>query len=263
LDPFIVKLALSLIVGGVWITLTTIAAETLGSKLGGLIGGLPSTIVVALFFIGWTQGLEQARAATTALPAALAVNAIFLVTYAALARQGLAIGIGWALAAWLTLQGALVLLGQIGFGWALIIWAVTLTSSYLLMTRTLDLHPHGGVKVRRSRVEIAGRGLFSGGIVAAAVILSRLGGPVLGAVMAVFPAVYLSTLVITARSVSVEFSRALTPSLMVSAIVNCAVYGTVFRFGVMNLGLVGASALAYGAAAISAYGTYRWLARRS
>lgn len=263
MDPFLVKLLLSLIVGGLWITLTTLAAERLGSKLGGLIGGLPSTLVVALFFIGWTQGPEQARAATTALPAALAVNAVFLVVYAALARRGLALGIGAALLVWLALQGALISWGQISFLGALAIWAVTLSGAYWLMTRALDLQPHGGVPARRSPAEIAGRGLFSGGIVAGAVLLSRLGGPVLGAVMAAFPAVYLSTLIITARAVSIEFSRALVLPLMVGAVVNCAVYGAIFRLSVLSMGLIGASALAYGAAAISAYGVYRLTARRS
>ena len=54
------KLLLSFLVGGCWVTLTTIIAEKFGSKIGGLLGGLPSTIVVSLLFIGLTQNAEVA-----------------------------------------------------------------------------------------------------------------------------------------------------------------------------------------------------------
>ncbi len=97
----------------------------------------------------------------------------------------------------------------------------------------------------------------------AAVALSHLGGPVLGAVMAAFPAVYVSTLAITARSVSIAFSRSLVVPLMVSAVVNCVVFGTVYRLMVLDTGLIGAVALAYAASLVSAAGTYWFLQRRA
>ena len=58
-DTFILKLALSFFIGGLWITIASVAAERLGSKIGGVIGGLPSTAVVAFGFVGWTQGAQQ------------------------------------------------------------------------------------------------------------------------------------------------------------------------------------------------------------
>ena len=73
--PFILKLALSFLIGGIWITVASVAAERMGSKIGGVIGGLPSTAVVAFGFIGWTQGAQQAYDATTAFPLAFAANA--------------------------------------------------------------------------------------------------------------------------------------------------------------------------------------------
>ena len=57
---FWIKFGLSFLVGGVWVTLSSVAAERFGSKAGGLIGGLPSTIVVTLLFIGLTQSAERA-----------------------------------------------------------------------------------------------------------------------------------------------------------------------------------------------------------
>ena len=51
---FWLKLILGFIVGSLWVTLTTVSAERFGSKVGGLIGGLPSTVVIALLDIMFT-----------------------------------------------------------------------------------------------------------------------------------------------------------------------------------------------------------------
>lgn len=263
MDTFAFRLLLSFVVGGVWITLTSLAAETLGSRIGGFLGGLPSTIVVALTFIGWTQGVERAYQATSALPVAFAINCVFLLTYAVAVRRGLAVGIAAALAAWASLQGLLVWRGAPRYTVGLAIWAVTLAAVYLVMDRGLRLRGHERVRVRRGRWDVPARGLLSGGIIVAAVALSHLGGPLLGAVMAAFPAVYVSTLAITARSVSIEFSRSLVVPLMVSAVVNCVVFGTVYRLMVLDTGLIGAAALAYAASLVSAAGTYWFLQRRA
>ena len=45
---FLSRLALSFLTGAAWVTLSTLASERYGSKLGGLIGGLPSTAVKKL-----------------------------------------------------------------------------------------------------------------------------------------------------------------------------------------------------------------------
>jgi hypothetical protein len=63
LDPYWFKLLIRFCVGGLWVTLTTIVADRFGSKLGGWIGGLPSTIVVTLFFAGDYQDPSGQRGA--------------------------------------------------------------------------------------------------------------------------------------------------------------------------------------------------------
>ena len=262
MDTFAFRLAVSFLVGGAWIALTSVAAETYGSRIGGFLGGLPSTIVVALTSIGWTQGAERAYQATAALPVAFAVNCVFLLTYAVAVRRGLAVGIVAALAVWAGLQGALVWRGAPRYSLALVVWLATLVAVYLVMNHVLRLRSHERVRVRRGRWDILWRVVLSGGIIVAAVTLSRVGGPVLGAAMAAFPAVYVSTLVITARSVSIPFSRSLVVPLMVSAVVNCVVFGSVYRAMVLQVGLLGAAAIAYAASLMSAAGTYWFLRRR-
>jgi len=98
MDPaFWLKLSLSFIVGSLWVTLTTMSAERFGSKVGGLIGGLPSTVVIALLFIGFTQSPEVAAQATTVMPLAQGLNGLFVLTFMGLARRGLWQGVVGAL----------------------------------------------------------------------------------------------------------------------------------------------------------------------
>jgi hypothetical protein len=86
-DLFWLHLALAFIVGSIWVTLTTIAAERFGSKVGGLIGGLPSTAVDSFFFIGLSQTPVVSSQATTVFPLAYGITGLFLVLYATLATK--------------------------------------------------------------------------------------------------------------------------------------------------------------------------------
>ena len=51
-SSFLFQIILSCVVGSLWVLLTTLLADRFGSKLGGFIGGLPSTAAVSFFFIG-------------------------------------------------------------------------------------------------------------------------------------------------------------------------------------------------------------------
>ena len=63
MDPFVLKLVLTAFVGGSWVVLSTIIAERAGTKLGGVIAGLPSSSLIAFLFIGWTQSPQAAAQA--------------------------------------------------------------------------------------------------------------------------------------------------------------------------------------------------------
>lgn len=265
MDPFWYKLALSFIVGGLWITLITVAAENVGSRLGGLLGGLPSTMVVALLFIGITQGPAQAREATTALPLALVGNVLFAAAFALLVPRGLAAGLAGGFVAWFALQALFVGLGIRDYALVLAIWAVGLVGGYVLLDGALGLREQVQASVTRTWGQMLGRAVLSGSIVASAVLATRLSGPILGGVLAGMPAVLSSTLLITTRSAGAPFARAILVPIIVSALVNCTVYATVMRLSVLSVGIVGASLLSYAAAVPSVWLVHRflqWRARR-
>ena len=68
MEPFIIKVIFSLILGIVWVIISTYLAERVSGKLGGIIVGLPSTAVSSLLFVGLTQGIQAAQIAAKIVP---------------------------------------------------------------------------------------------------------------------------------------------------------------------------------------------------
>src|SRR5260370_11093181 len=104
----LIKLAITFFVGGLWLTAATILAERFGSKVGGVIAGMPSSIVIALFFIGWTQTPAAAAQATVVVPLILGIDGPFIITYAAIVRWSFSLALLASLAVWLGLSLAVV-----------------------------------------------------------------------------------------------------------------------------------------------------------
>ncbi len=259
--PFLLKLALSFLIGGLWITVASVVAERMGSKIGGVIAGLPSTAVVAFGFIGWTQGAQQVHDVTTAFPLTFAANAFYLVAYAALSPRGLWAGIGAALLTWLSGE-ALILWLDVQSVWvSIVVWIAALVIAYWALERGLGVRSHERIKIQYTAGQMLGRAAFAGGIVALAVLGSQVGGPIWGSIFAAFPALYTSTLILVSRSAGVAFSRSLATPLMISSIVNVTVFVLALRFVVLHLPLIGALAAAYSISMVSAYGTY-WFIKK-
>ena len=74
------------------------------------------------------------------------------------------------------------------------------------------------------------RGVGAGSLVLLSVVLSQIGGPVLGGIAAAFPAVFTSTLVILNRSRGTEFSRAVTKPLVLSGILTIIPFCVAVRY---------------------------------
>jgi hypothetical protein len=262
IDPFYLKLMLGFVIGGAWITLSTIAAEKFGSKIGGLIGGLPSTIVVSFFFIAWTQGPAQVYDSTTFMPFAFAINIAYLIVYAVLSRRGLAAGVVGALAAWFILTAALIESRLSSLPLAIAAWILAAVLGYYVVQFRLRIRSQSRVPIRYTPLQIAWRAAFSGAVISFAIVMSKVGGPAWGGIFSAFPAVYTSTLIITSRSVSVDFSRSLITPLLISGVVNPVVFGLVLRYIIFDFNLVTATALAYCASMVTAYLTYQFIKRR-
>ncbi len=258
---FYLKLLLAFAVGSVMVTLATVAAERLGSKMGGLVGGLPTMVAIILFFIGYVQTPQTASEATGPIPLIMGLNGIFLVVYVSLARWGAFVGMAGALVMWALMASLIILLNPPGFGWALLIFLLLLAGSYQLLDKGWDIRSAGKVSIRYTPGQILARALFSGSTASTSVYLSKVGGPVWGGVMAPFPVVYICTLTILARSWGVAYSLSITKSLLVSGLVNVVVYALAVRYSYPVLGLGKGTLVALAFAGASALGTYSFLKR--
>jgi len=234
---FLEKLVLSFALGGLWIAMGVAIAERRGSKLGGLIIGFPSTVLIAVFFIGWTQSTAAAVEATSVIPAVFGINYLFLLVAVSLMGRGLGAALGAGLAAWGGLSALVVVLKFDDFWVGILIHAACFALAYGLLGRVV---PKTAIPDRvrpAGPLLIAGRGIFGGFIIALAVLLAKVGGPLIGGVFAIFPAVFTATLVMTAISHGAGFSAALMRSTLVGGI-SVIVFAIAVRLSFEPLGLI-------------------------
>ncbi len=240
---FWLKLGLGFVMGSVWVTLSTLAAERYGSRIGGLIGGLPSTALVSLLFIGFTQTPQAAAEAATVIPLVQGINGLFVIIYLHFVRRGLVFGLSSALLAWFILTSLLVASGVRSLWVSVAGWLLLALVCYLVVERW-KVPSQGKTRASRAPSQIAYRALFGGAVIAFAVLMGKLGGPVYGGIFATFPAMFLSTLAVTYRAGGAEFSRAVAKALMISGLINVPLYAIVVRWLYPGLGLGYGTAIA-------------------
>ncbi len=254
---FWTKLGVSFLAGGLWVTVTTLSAERFGSKVGGLIGGLPSTVVIALLFIGITQTPQVAAQATTVMPIAQGLNGLFVLSFMVLVKRGVWCAAAGSLLVWLVQSTALYLLDIQSLWISVVGWLALLGICYWLLERKMKIRSHGKVEASPAAFQVLWRAAFGGGVIAWAVLMGKLGGPLLGGIFGSFPAMFLTTLVITARSAGAEFARSVGKALLISGLINVPVYELAVRVSYPAIGLVWGTVMALVISLGSGYLTYR------
>lgn len=255
LNSFYLDLLLSFFVGGAWVTLASLTAQSFGGKIGGFVAGLPATSVLAIFFITYTEGAQHGYDLTGVFPLTISVNAIFLAAYALFSRKRFLTGLGASLGVWVFAQALLFYLHPNRFSLVLALGAVVFVASFALANR-LRIPDPGTQHVRHGVREIFIRAVSGGAIVVLAMVGSRYGGPVMGGILSAFPATVVATLIITAGYGGRRLTRAMATPMMVSGVINCMVFALVYRHVVLNMHILGALATAYGVTMASALCTF-------
>jgi len=259
---FWIKLCLGFLVGSAWVTLSTLASEKYGSKIGGLIGGYPSTVVIALLFIGLTQGRSFAVEATTIMPVAQGLNGLFVIVFMLLAKRGLFQALAGGLLAWFILALCLVVSGLSNWLVSIVGWICCVYICFIIVEKKMTIVSCDKIDVQYTPARIMWRALLGGSVIAAAVLLSKLTGPLYGGVLSVFPAVFLSTLTIAYSAGGARFARAMGKSMVVSGMINVAIYAILVRhlYAWTNLSIGTGTALVV--SCISVYLTYLFIRTR-
>ena len=253
---FLFQLVVTFLVGSLWLTGATILAERFGSKIGGVIAGMPSTIVIALFFIVWTQTPVAASQATVVVPLVMGIDGLFIITYAFLIRQSFPLALLSSLFVWLCLSFVLVLIHFNNFALSLIGFLVLLLFSYGIMEYVLHVKSLAGRNTSLSFPNVLMRGLVSGLIITLAVAFAKLGGPLIGGVFASFPAVFLSTMILTYFAQGMAFSVSVMKTLLLSGTINATVYASAVRFLYPLFGLIGGTISSFLLSLVSMYAVF-------
>jgi hypothetical protein len=213
----LLRIVLAFAVAGTWISLSTIAGERLGTRLGGLIANLPSNILVSLLFIAMTKGDSYAAQAALSVPVGMTVDTLFLLALVAALGRGLLAGLAAGLGAWIAAALIFLALPPLGAVWGIALYAIVCAGSFLAADRIPGARsvPKKAVPFRPSSVLV--RALFAGTIVALAVAIAQVAPPYMTGVLAVFPAVLLSTMTILARAQGLPFARATGKVLILSS----------------------------------------------
>lgn len=214
----------------------TILAERYGTKIGGLVAGLPSTILVSLFFIAWTQSLETAAAATTVVPIVGGINCLFIIVYIYLIRINFWLAFAVALSVWFFSSLILVIIGFSSFPFSVFAYICMLAFSYWIAEHKLAVRSETGKRMQYTLPIILFRGVFSGLVIVLAVVMTKIGGPLIGGTFTMFPAMFIGTLFITYFTHGASFSAAVMKSSILGAI-SVVVYGASVRYTYVPLGL--------------------------
>ncbi|MCX6250850.1 MAG: DUF3147 family protein [Bacteroidetes bacterium] len=258
-DLFLLQLLLTFFVGSAWIYLTVLSGTHFGSKIGGFIGGLPSTALLSFFFIGFTQSPEIASEATTVFPLAIGISGIFLVVYAWLVRRGFLLALFTALVTWFVLSSFIVLFHPVIFAVNLMLYALAMFFAYILLEKYLLVRSVSDIKINTSIKHLIIRSMFGGFVIMLTVLVAKKGGPIIGGIFTAFPAMFISTLTIAYKTHGIEFSRAMSKSLMVTGMITVAVYAVALRYLYVSTGLYTGTLLSVCISAISAYVTFRFI----
>jgi hypothetical protein len=252
MDLFLLRLLLSFLIGGTWVTIITEATLRFGPRAGGLLAGFPSTVAFSLAFIGWEQSTAAAVQATTALPLALGFTATFPIVFAYLARnRGFATALAGALGYWgaasFILSAISVTVGVNFFAALAGFYGITALFYLVLGSRTKARVLSPGVRV--SGIQWLWRFVLAGGIVVGAIVLSATLGPIEGGVFASFPAIITSTIYIVNRVEGLEASRAIARPMMIATVFTIVPYTVVVRLAFPTLGILYGSLVGYAVAA--------------
>jgi len=122
------------------------------------------------------------------------------------------------------------------FPLSLIIYVVVVIVSYFIIEKGIRVRSESARKMTHTVGTLLFRGLLSGAIISLAVVIGKMGGPLLGGMFAMFPAMFLGTLLITYFSHGPLFSSAVMKTALLSA-VSVVFYGVLVRYTYIPLGL--------------------------
>lgn len=189
------QLILSFAVGGLAVAFQTLIGERVPLRWRGPVLTIPSTLGLALFFVGLTKGQVAGQEAAMIVPAALGAEFLFVMVFALLVRFGLTLACLLSFTV-IFAGGAFILLvpPQSMISSVFLYGIPAILLAYFIVDRLPQVSKLQPVPI--SPYYIAMRSLLGGSILVTVILLSKFLGNDWGGLFSAFPAVFLSTFLI-------------------------------------------------------------------
>ncbi len=237
-ETLLFRLILTFVTGTVWIFISISLGKSSGSNISGFIAGLPSTALLVFFFIGLNQSPATAAEATTVFPLSYSMTGVFLLVYAVTVKRGIFAAVFSGLLCWFTGGSIIAFINPSNYLLNFFVYIVTLPVLYTLLVKFTGKKPVSGQNLPSSSNLILIRSIFGGLIITAAVLLSKICGPIFGGIFSAFPAMFISTLVIAYRTYGMDFSKVMTRPLLVTGMTTIVIYSLGVRYFYPGSGLI-------------------------
>ncbi len=223
MDPFIIKLFLSLVVGSTWVVLSTVVAEKISGKIGGLILGLPSTAAISILFIGLTQDLPHTMAAIAIVPFSSGVYCFFYIAYLLFSKKDFWTGFLGSLAVWFFFAFLSSSAAPHTMLLSTIIWFFLVAGCLGFTIRFIHIN-HAIIPKKIIGAPVLVKALVTGIVICFVVLISKVAGPRWGGIFATFPALISSTFLLTVKPGGVEFTRLLAKNVLISTSITIGLF---------------------------------------
>ena len=204
---------LPFILSALIVILITIIAEKFGTKAGGILGTLPSTIIIAFIFIALNRGVDFASQSVAVVPAEMGINLIFLLILVLLAYKSLSLALMVSLSVWTILSTALYLFDITNIFLSLTLFVLSMMATFGYLEFIKKIPSTGKVIVHYTPLKIILRGVLTGVIISVSVLFSNI-SPSLSGIFSIFPAIMSSTMIISVREHGPEFAAGMAKSMI-------------------------------------------------
>lgn len=246
MEPILFQVIIPFILSAVIVIIITIIAERYGTKVGGILGTLPSTIVVIFIFITLNRDVDFAAKSVSVVPAEMGINMLFLFFFSIFIKRNIIFAAIVSLLLWALMSAVLFLFNLTDIYISLIIYGTSLALTFLILEHILNVQSTGKVKVVYTTQKIITRGLLAGIIVAIAVLLSNVNA-VLSGIFSVFPAIFLSTMLISAYEHGQKFVGGMAKAMIIGTLSTTS-YAVAIHFLYPSSGIIWGTIIAYGIA---------------
>ncbi|MFO7677817.1 MAG: hypothetical protein R6V50_05490 [Thermoplasmatota archaeon] len=194
----------------------TIIAERYGTKVGGIFGTLPSTIIIAFIFIALNQGIDFAVESVAVVPFQMGINLLFLLMFVLLAYRSLFLAFTGSMIIWTFFSSLLYIFSVTNIVISVSIYAFSLICIFLYLEFGKKVPSVGKVTIHYTPTKILFRGVLAGLIIAISVLLSNTSA-VLSGIFSIFPAIFASTMIIALKEHGPIFTAGIAKSMIIGS----------------------------------------------